>query len=132
MVKALPKSISTMYSISVVSPRSYFLFTALLPAAAFGSVETRSIVEAARKLIEGKVWQDCPGALEQAQRMLLDWLALNGSDSSTSGDLFAPALHPLPCGQDPAVAACPVVMQVTSSRTLSDPIHLPQTAPGSE
>ena len=55
MVKALPKSISSSYDISVISPRSYFLFTALLPAAAFGSVETRSIVEAARKLIEGKV-----------------------------------------------------------------------------
>ena len=31
-----------------------FLFTALLPAAAFGNVETRSIIEANRKLMQGK------------------------------------------------------------------------------
>ena len=53
-MKALPKSIGSQYDLVVVSPRSYFLFTALLPASAFGSVETRSIVESARKLLEGK------------------------------------------------------------------------------
>ena len=36
-----------------------FLFTALLPAAAFGNVETRSIIEANRKLLHGKVQRDC-------------------------------------------------------------------------
>ncbi|KAK9813760.1 hypothetical protein WJX73_007780 [Symbiochloris irregularis] len=53
-IKSLPKNIAQKYEITMVSPRNYFLFTALLPAAAFGNVETRSIIESNRKLIQGK------------------------------------------------------------------------------
>eukprot|EP00887_Chlorella_sp_A99_P006921 scaffold2.g6921.t1 len=42
------------YELIVISPRNYFLFTPLLPAAAGGAVELRSIVEPIRAVLEGK------------------------------------------------------------------------------
>ena len=46
-----------MYDVVVLSPRNYFLFTALLPAACFGNVEEKSIIESIRKILRGKVRQ---------------------------------------------------------------------------
>ena len=39
----------------VVSPRSYFLYTPLLPSAAAGTVQEKSIMEPIRNLLHGKV-----------------------------------------------------------------------------
>ena len=41
-------------SITVVSPRNYFLYTPLLPSTITGLVEERSIVEPMRNLVKGK------------------------------------------------------------------------------
>ena len=41
------------YELVVVSPRSYFLYTPLLPSAAAGSVQERSIMEPIRNLLRG-------------------------------------------------------------------------------
>lgn len=41
------------YELVVVSPRSYFLYTPLLPSAAAGSVQERSIMEPVRNLLHG-------------------------------------------------------------------------------
>lgn len=40
------------FEVTVVSPRNYFLFTPLLPSVTVGTVESRSIVEPIRKLIQ--------------------------------------------------------------------------------
>jgi NADH:ubiquinone reductase (non-electrogenic) len=40
------------FDVTVVSPRNYFLFTPLLPSVTVGTVESRSIVEPIRKLIQ--------------------------------------------------------------------------------
>ncbi|GLC74175.1 tubulin alpha 1 [Pleodorina starrii] len=53
-IKSLPKNISDMYELIVVSPRNYFLYTPLLPAVATGTMEERSIVEPVRNFIVGK------------------------------------------------------------------------------
>ncbi|EFN54551.1 hypothetical protein CHLNCDRAFT_58189 [Chlorella variabilis] len=42
------------YEVVVVSPRSYFLYTPLLPGAAAGSVQERSIMEPIRNLLAGQ------------------------------------------------------------------------------
>ena len=46
---------SDFVDVTLVSPRNYFLYTPLLPAAATGTVEERSIVEPVRKLLGKKV-----------------------------------------------------------------------------
>jgi NADH:ubiquinone reductase (non-electrogenic) len=53
-VKSLPDDIAERYDIVVVSPRNYFLYTPLLPAACTGTMEDRSIVEPVRTQIKGK------------------------------------------------------------------------------
>ena len=40
------------FDVTVVSPRNYFLFTPLLPSVTVGTVESRSIVEPFRKLMQ--------------------------------------------------------------------------------
>eukprot|EP00887_Chlorella_sp_A99_P003956 scaffold11.g3956.t1 len=42
------------YELVVISPRNYFAYTPLIPAAAAGAVEGRSIVEPIRELLAGK------------------------------------------------------------------------------
>lgn len=46
---------SNDYDIVVLSPRNYFLFTALLPQVASGNLEQHSIIESMRKIIGPKV-----------------------------------------------------------------------------
>ena len=46
---------SDQVDVTLVSPRNYFLYTPLLPAAATGTVEERSIVEPVRKMLGNKV-----------------------------------------------------------------------------
>ena len=46
---------SDRVDVTLVSPRNYFLYTPLLPAAATGTVEERSIVEPVRKMLGNKV-----------------------------------------------------------------------------
>ncbi|KAI8112128.1 hypothetical protein M9434_003452 [Picochlorum sp. BPE23] len=55
-------------SITVVSPRNYFLYTPLLPSTITGLVEERSIVEPMRNLVKEKgTFVEAPGC---------DWLAM--------------------------------------------------------
>lgn len=54
-VKSLQES--TPYDVVLVSPRNYFLYTPLLPSAATGAVEERSIVEPIRRSISQKGWK---------------------------------------------------------------------------
>ncbi|KAK9863618.1 hypothetical protein WJX84_002828 [Apatococcus fuscideae] len=54
VLRGLPKDIGDRYDITVVSPRNYFLFTALLPAVATGNLEERSVTEPIRRIIAGK------------------------------------------------------------------------------
>ena len=54
-VKSLQES--TPYDVVLVSPRNYFLYTPLLPGAATGAVEERSIVEPIRRPIAVKGWK---------------------------------------------------------------------------
>jgi hypothetical protein len=51
----LPAAADGQYELVVVSPRSYFLYTPLLPGAAAGSVQERSIMEPIRNLLQGQV-----------------------------------------------------------------------------
>ena len=44
---------ASKYDVTVVSPRNYFLMTALLPGVTVGTVEGRSIVENVRRLLPG-------------------------------------------------------------------------------
>ena len=44
------------YDVTLVSPRNYFLYTPLLPSAATGTVEPRSIVDPVRSHIPDTVW----------------------------------------------------------------------------
>lgn len=48
-------NITSPYLITLVSPRNYFLYTPLLPSAAAGTVEARSIVEPIRNFMRDKV-----------------------------------------------------------------------------
>ena len=41
------------YDVTIVSPRNFFVYTPLLPGAATGTVELRSITEAVRSLVAG-------------------------------------------------------------------------------
>jgi len=41
------------YDVTIVSPRNFFVYTPLLPSAATGAVELRSITEAVRSLVSG-------------------------------------------------------------------------------
>jgi NADH:ubiquinone reductase (non-electrogenic) len=51
---SLLKEIDTgLFSVTVVSPRNYFLFTPLLPSTTVGTVEFRSIIEPVRKARRG-------------------------------------------------------------------------------
>ena len=47
------------YDVTLVSPRNYFLYTPLLPSAATGTVEPRSIVDPVRSHIPDTV---CPAS----------------------------------------------------------------------
>lgn len=53
-IKGLAKDIDKYYDIVVVSPRNYFLYTPLLPAAATGTVEDRSVVEPVRRQLSNR------------------------------------------------------------------------------
>ena len=60
------------YDVVVVSPRNFFLYTPLLPGAAVGSVEERSIVEPVRKIVAGKgeyLEAQCIGVDPEAKRI---------------------------------------------------------------
>ena len=53
---SLLKNIDTsLYNVSVVSPRNYFLFTPLLPSVPTGTVDMRSIIEPIRSMIRNVV-----------------------------------------------------------------------------
>ena len=57
---------SNNYDIVVLSPRNYFLFTALLPQVASGNLEQHSIIESMRKIIGQKVQPYLAGQKFQA------------------------------------------------------------------
>lgn len=43
---------TSLYDVYVISPRNYFVFTPLLPSVTAGTVESRSIVEPIRRLLQ--------------------------------------------------------------------------------
>lgn len=53
-IRDLPKDIGKKYDIILLSPRNYFLFTALLPQVATGNLEEHSIIESIRKILGKK------------------------------------------------------------------------------
>ncbi|KAL0037414.1 hypothetical protein WJX79_006840 [Trebouxia sp. C0005] len=53
-IRDLPKNIGDKYDIVLLSPRNYFLFTALLPQVATGNLEEHSIIESIRKILGKK------------------------------------------------------------------------------
>ena len=54
-VTALLSAAAGPYDVTLVSPRNYFLYTPLLPSAATGTVEPRSIVDPVRSHIPDTV-----------------------------------------------------------------------------
>ncbi len=71
------------FDLTLVSPRNYFLFTPLLPSAVTGSVEFRSIAEAARRRLKGvRVVEGRAVAVDWNRRQLLGVGAI-GSESFT-------------------------------------------------
>ena len=62
-----------------MSPRSFFLFTALLPQVTTGSLEERSITESIRKILRKKVSGSWTGG--EAHRHLVLWAtAMQGEE----------------------------------------------------
>ena len=59
------------FEVTVVSPRNYFLFTPLLPSITVGTIESRSIVEPIRKLID-KHHKDLPVTFLEADCTAID------------------------------------------------------------
>ncbi len=51
------------YDVTVISPLNYFTYTPLLPGAATGTVELRSITEAVRSLVAGTLCRCNEGRL---------------------------------------------------------------------
>ena len=51
----LLRAAAGLYDVTLVSPRNYFLYTPLLPSAATGTVEPRSIVDPVRSHIPDTV-----------------------------------------------------------------------------
>ncbi len=68
------------FDATLVTPRNYFLFTPLLPSAASGSVEFRSIVEPARQRLKGvRVVEGSATAVDWASRTLHGRAAIGGA-----------------------------------------------------
>lgn len=97
---------ATDWDATLLSPRNYFLFTPLLPSAASGSVELRSILEPSRRrlhdvrVIEGFAesvdWQGrqvhCLGAVGR-ERFTLPYDILTIAVGSGVGDYGVPGVH---------------------------------------
>jgi NADH:ubiquinone reductase (non-electrogenic) len=68
------------FDVALVTPRNYFLFTPLLPSAASGSVEFRSIVEPARQRLKGvRVVEGTATAVDWGSRILRGRAAVGGA-----------------------------------------------------
>jgi len=68
LLRRLPRH---LYETTLVTPRNYFLFTPLLPSAAVGSVELRSIVEPARRrLREVRLVEGSATSIDLERRLL--------------------------------------------------------------
>jgi NADH:ubiquinone reductase (non-electrogenic) len=93
--------------VTVVSPRGVFLYTPLLPAAAVGSVEARSIVEPVRSLLpEGAVFIEaaatsidpvsktllCTSALDAGRPFILSYDILVLAPGSVANDMGTPGV----------------------------------------
>ncbi|KAL3151414.1 tubulin alpha 1 [Trebouxia sp. C0009 RCD-2024] len=72
LLRQLPKHISNDYDIVVLSPRNYFLFTALLPQVASGNLEQHSIIESMRKIIgqKGRYFEAAVTGIDAAKQTL--------------------------------------------------------------
>ncbi len=68
------------FDLTLVTPRNYFLFTPLLPSAATGSVEFRSIVEPARRRLRAV-------RVLEGRATSVDWEARSLAARSAVGDL---------------------------------------------
>lgn len=72
---------SDRFDVTLVSPRNYFLFTPLLPSAATGTVEFRSIVEPARRRLRGvRVVEGSLAAVDWARRSVTGFAAIGGAE----------------------------------------------------
>jgi hypothetical protein len=67
------------YDVTIVSPRNFFVYTPLLPSAATGAVELRSITEAVRSLVSGTPWSAQAESVWSLSRTRLADRALLGS-----------------------------------------------------
>eukprot|EP00884_Botryococcus_braunii_P011219 jgi/Botrbrau1/20098/Bobra.0173s0002.1 len=92
IIKNLSPRDAEMYNISVISPLNHFVYTPLLPSAATGSVEDRSIVEPVRRILKGKAdFYEAEKALITQMRttpsrclMMFWWFAV-GASTNTFG-----------------------------------------------
>ena len=77
LLRSLPRG---RFETALVSPRNYFLFTPLLPSAATGTVEFRSIVEPARRrLRDVAVVEGRAEAVDWERRVLVGRAAVGGA-----------------------------------------------------
>lgn len=69
-VKSLSNKDSKAIDLTLISPRNYFLYTPLLPAAATGTVEERSIVEPVRRIVgkKGKYYEAVVSDIDPANK----------------------------------------------------------------
>jgi len=78
---------SKFKSVTVVSPRNYFLFTPLLPSVAVGTTEPRSIMEPVRNMISAKR-KKYPNA--QIEYVEMDAVGINPSSSTLNCEYVGP------------------------------------------
>ncbi len=78
---------------TLISPRNYFLFTPLLPSAATGTVEFRSILEPARRRLRGvKVVEGFAETVDWGQRLVSCRGAVSGEGFSVPYDFLVIAV----------------------------------------
>lgn len=83
----------TRFAVTLVSPRNYFLFTPLLPSAAAGTVEFRSILEPVRRRLSGlRSLEARADAVDWAARCLRCTSAVGGESFSLPFDLLVVAV----------------------------------------
>ena len=81
------------WNATLISPRNYFLFTPLLPSAATGTVEFRSILEPARRRLRGvRVVEGFAEAIDWRRRQVSCLGAVSGERFSVAYDVLVIAV----------------------------------------
>ena len=82
-----------LYDVALVSPRNYFLFTPLLPSAASGTVELRSILEPVRRRLSGiRMIEGTVESLDLTARRAAGRAAVGGEEFELPFDLLVVAV----------------------------------------